>query len=140
MPAGTLGRETARFLDEQGFAPDDLEAIKPAHPRVALAAQHIRRTHDIHHVLLGCDTSTAEEVGLLAFYLANFEAIPVQVLLAAVMLRPALLGAGREEMVETMDAMTSGWQRGKDAACLFGVDWRDHWARPLEDVRADFNL
>lgn len=139
LPEGTLGHAMVAHMDGLGFSPDDLDGHEPDSTELALVSQHVQRCHDIHHVVTGYDTSIPGEVGLLAFYMSNFDAAPVQVLLAAVMLRPTVLGEA-EEMVAVMDAMTEGWQRGKAADALFGVDWSVHWARPLADVRADLGL
>lgn len=140
LPEGTLGRCFADHMDRLGFHTDDLEHDFPSGNELALVSQHIGRMHDVHHVLTGFGTDIPGEIGLQAFYLANFEAGPSQAILAAVMLRPLVVGEGREEVPAVMDALTEGWQRGKQAACIFGVDWSAHWDRPLADVQADFRL
>ena len=67
LPAGTLGREYARFLDLNGLEP---LAISPAVKERFQNDPYVLRyttTHDLHHVLTGFDTGLAGEAGVLAF-------------------------------------------------------------------------
>ncbi|MFT4978778.1 MAG: ubiquinone biosynthesis protein COQ4, partial [Myxococcota bacterium] len=140
LPEGTLGRRFADHMDRQGFAPEDLEHALPE-GELALVSQHLQRRHDVHHILTGFSTDIPGEIGLQAFYLANFRALPAQALIAAVMLRPLVVGGtDNDETEAVMDAIVAGWQQGRAASCLFGIDWSAHWSRPLEAVQADFNL
>ena len=38
------------------------------------------------------------------------------------------------------DALVEGWQAGKRARPLFGIDWTTQWQRPIEDVRRELCL
>lgn len=140
LPEGTLGRAFADHMDRLGFSTDDLEFKGPASSELALISQHIGRMHDVHHVLTGFGTDIPGEIGLQAFYLANFRSGPSQAIIAAAMLRPLVVGEGADDIPAVMDALAEGWQRGKQAACIFGVDWPAHFSRPLAEVQADFRL
>jgi ubiquinone biosynthesis protein Coq4 len=67
LPPGTLGREYARFLDENGIEPlvvsDDVRERFRDNPY----ALRYATTHDLHHVLTGFDTGLAGEAGVVAF-------------------------------------------------------------------------
>jgi ubiquinone biosynthesis protein Coq4 len=54
LPQGTLGREVARFLDDNGFNPFN-------------SGDWVQRTHDVWHVLTGLSPSPEHELILQAF-------------------------------------------------------------------------
>ena len=67
LPAGTLGREYARFLDANGIVPLTVSpAVRERFRREPYALRYTS-THDLHHVLAGFDTGLAGEAGVLAF-------------------------------------------------------------------------
>src|SRR4051794_22419287 len=73
LPDGSFGREAARFLDERGLDPANLPH-RAADDARSFVRAHLYETHDLWHVATGFDTDVAGEVGLQAFYLAQFPA------------------------------------------------------------------
>lgn len=71
LPAGTLGREYARLLDDRGLQPLDVSA--PLREKFASNPYPLRytTTHDLFHVLTGFQTTPAGELGLFAFMIAQ---------------------------------------------------------------------
>jgi ubiquinone biosynthesis protein Coq4 len=67
LPAGTLGREYARFLDANGIEPLEISAAMKERFRKNPYALRYTTTHDLHHVLTGFDTGLAGELGVFAF-------------------------------------------------------------------------
>jgi ubiquinone biosynthesis protein Coq4 len=67
LPAGTLGREYARFLDLNGLEPLSISPAVKEHFRDHPYVLRYTTTHDLHHVLTGFDTGLAGEAGVLAF-------------------------------------------------------------------------
>lgn len=61
MPKKTLGGAYAEFLDENRITP-----LEPTRKGSAYALR-FTATHDLHHVVLGFDTTLAGEIGVLAF-------------------------------------------------------------------------
>ena len=39
-----------------------------------------------------------------------------------------------------MDAIAEGWTLGRRARPLMAVRWEDFWARPLSELRAEYEL
>lgn len=75
LPEDTFGHQLALHLRSHGFAPDGEHTEFPAVN--ALFARdwvlgRFARLHDMLHVLLGFDTSPAEEVAMQLFHLVNF--------------------------------------------------------------------
>ncbi len=71
LPAGTLGREYARMLDDRGLQP--LEVTAETRERFKANPYPLRytATHDLFHVLTGFSTTPAGELGLFAFMIAQ---------------------------------------------------------------------
>lgn len=133
LPDGTFGREAARFLDERGLDPADLPH-RPAGDDRAWVQAHLYETHDLWHVVTGFHTDVAGELGLQAFYLAQFPA-RLAALILSIGLANTLLFAF-DDRDARMDAIARGWQLGRAARPFLGVRWNELWTLPLAEVRA----
>lgn len=71
LPAGSLGREYVRMLDDKGLGP--LEVTAETREKFTENPYPLRytTTHDLFHVLTGFPTTPAGELGLLAFMIAQ---------------------------------------------------------------------
>lgn len=138
LPEGALGRAYAEHMTALGLDPsffpqydivDDLSYMK----------MHLYETHDIWHVVTGFKTDVAGELGLQAFYAAQFPQGPLPpILIAAGMLNTVLKNLGDNE--GRFDAIARGWFLGKQSHPLFGVRWGEIWERPLQTVRTELGL
>jgi ubiquinone biosynthesis protein COQ4 len=133
LPAGTLGHEYAAFMSRNQLNPEDLPR-RPSRNDHEWVRAHLYETHDIWHVVTGFNTDLAGELGLQAFYLAQLPARLAPLLLGVGMINCMLFGF--DDRDRRMDAITAGWQLGKQADGFFGVDWNALWDKPLADVRA----
>src|SRR5262249_26158167 len=61
LPEGTLGRAYATFLRSRGLTPEVFDAPPEGvpDPKVAYVIQRARQTHDLWHVVTGCETDPA---------------------------------------------------------------------------------
>jgi ubiquinone biosynthesis protein Coq4 len=137
LPKGTLGREYIDFMDGNGLRAEDLPT-RPADNAADFVRAHLYETHDLWHVLTGFATDVAGELGLQAFYLAQLPARLSPLLLAIGMTNTLVFGF--DDRVARMDAITHGWQLGKQAKPFFGRDWSAMWDRPLADLRAELGI
>ncbi|MCA9675873.1 MAG: hypothetical protein H6709_08910 [Kofleriaceae bacterium] len=137
MPDGTLGRETARFLDDRGLDPTDIPQRDATDPASFVRA-HLYETHDLWHVVTGFHTDVAGEIGLQAFYLAQLPARLAPMLISIAMLNTFLMSF--DDRDARMEAITRGWQLGRAAQQLFGLRWAELWSTPLVEVRARLGL
>jgi len=135
-PAGSLGAVYANHMQQMGFAAfDPLIAIDSDTHYVEYRWQ---QTHDIWHVITGFDVSDIGEIGLQAFYLAQFQ-LPLSSLLianaliATTVLQPAMLNP-------LLSAIAQGWQMGKVAKPLIMQRWEAAWEKPLEVWQAELNV
>jgi len=132
LPEGTLGHEYAKFLRSRGFTPEVFDAPPEdiADPRAQYVVQRIRQTHDLWHVVTGCDTDPAGEVALQAFTFAQTRA-PSTAILALV----GTLRGFRHVRALPGDVMRA-YRAGSHAEKLATFPWEDHWATPLGELRA----
>jgi len=136
LPEGTLGHAYAHFLRSRGFTPEVFDAppAEVTDPRAQYVVQRIRQTHDLWHVVTGCDTDPAGEIALQAFTYAQTRA-PSTLILA---LTGTLRGV-RERRVLPRE-VAAMFRTGRHAEKLATFPWEDHWATPLVEVRAMLGL
>lgn len=137
LPDGSVGRAFADHMRRAGLDPAALPSL-PSPDRLSYLSAHLYETHDLWHVVTGFDVDVAGELGLQAFYLAQFPGLLSAAILSAGLLNTAIYAP--EERVRRMDEITLGWQLGKGAQPLFGVDWAPLLQAPLVDVRRGLKL
>lgn len=136
LPAGTLGHAYATFLRSRGLTPEIFDA-PPAgitDPRLSYVVQRLRQTHDLWHVVTGCQTDPAGELALQAFAFAQLRGPGNGLLAAAGTLRHLRHNPG---LVRDVIAL---YRAGTRARPLPQFAWEDHWATPLAEVRAMLGL
>jgi ubiquinone biosynthesis protein COQ4 len=112
LPDGTLGREVARFIDDNQFTP-------------ITDGDLIQRTHDVWHVLTGFSPSTEDEFKLQAFTRAQvFRPTSALLVLYGIMTR----------RVNPKEAIAS-LHSGQEADDLIDWDISADWDKPLAEVR-----
>jgi ubiquinone biosynthesis protein COQ4 len=138
LPEGTLGHTYARFLRSHGLTPEVFDGAPRgiSNPRVSYVVQRMRQTHDLWHVVTGCETDPAGEVALQAFTFSQTRS-PGSAFLAVF--------GGLRRMREQRDAgvmrdLVTLYRRGRRAGRLPSFAWEDHWATPLAEVRAMLGL
>jgi ubiquinone biosynthesis protein COQ4 len=72
LPAGTVGRSYADWLDREGVSPDTRDRVRYIDDEeCAYVMQRYREAHDMYHALTGMPTVREGEVALKAFEFAN---------------------------------------------------------------------
>ncbi len=134
LPANTLGKAYASYLDRNGLDPD-LFQTPPGLPEIpAFLARRLRQVHDLWHTLTGYAPDVAGEVALQGFTYAQ-TGMPSALLIASLgSLRWGL--ATRGLVAKTLDA----YERGKEADFLAPVVWEDHWTEDLSEVRRRYGI
>jgi ubiquinone biosynthesis protein COQ4 len=117
LPNGTLGREVARFIDENNFTP-------------ITDGDLIQRTHDIWHVLTGLSPSVEDEFMLQAFTRAQvFRPSSALLVLYGVMTRRVAVSRAIASL-----------KRGRQAQRLTEWNLEADWEKPLEEVRQKLGI
>lgn len=134
LPDGTLGRQYARFLDDNGLDPDLFQPPPGLPPLPSYVAKRIRQTHDLWHVVTGFGTDVPGEIGLQAFTYAQMR-MPVSRVLV-------LLGLVRWGLrhPETIGLVRRGRRMGRAAAFLPVVRWERWFDQPLDRVRRELGI
>lgn len=136
LPENTLGYLYADHMIKNSLTP--LQAGNADNDHAYLAA-HITETHDIWHIVTGCDINITGEIQLEAFYMTQLYASRFwMALLAKNLLKAALFNV--ELSGQYLDALSKGWMMGIQARPLFGIQWNTLWETPLEDIRASLNI
>lgn len=136
-PENSFGYIYALTMKELGLSLDYLPAVN-INSDISYIEYRWRQTHDIWHVITGFDISEAGELGLQAFYLAQF-GLPFSGLVVASGLVGAILyqpeGTGL-----LLDAIAKGWHMGKQAKPLIAQRWEEMWEKPLLELRQELNI
>ncbi|GJD19127.1 hypothetical protein RIVM261_040830 [Rivularia sp. IAM M-261] len=136
-PQNSFGYIYANTMKEQGL---DLNYIPMVNidSDTSYVEYRWRQTHDIWHVITGFDISEIGEIGLQAFYLAQF-GLPFSGLVVA----SGLVGSILYQPEETgllLDAIAHGWHMGKQAKPLIAQRWEEMWSKPLLELRQELNV
>jgi len=134
----TLGGMYARHMKSRGLRPDFFDAVTPRHNLHYLRLR-MRQTHDIWHTLTGFDTNPVGEVGLQAFYFAQFTNGQSALIIAGAILK-SILRRRYGELEQFVEAFCDGYRNGRRAQPLLGVKWEDLWQVPVEDLRRRYNI
>ena len=134
LPPGTLGHQYARNMREQGLDPEFFEAFE-AYDALSYYSQRMRKTHDIWHTVTGFATHIPGEIGLQAFYFGNvWTPLPLAIMASTFL---HLLGTRNIPMARSVfEHLVVGYESGKAARSLAGVDWESLFATDLEEVRS----
>lgn len=136
LPEGSLGRVFADHCRARDIDPNLVHV--PPEGDVGFLLNHLYQTHDIWHVITGWGNDLAGEVGLGAFYSAQFGSpaffgYMVSLIFLNVIYR-------RADLDEIFAAFSAGYQGGKRAEPLFGADWDALWELPVSELRVRFGV
>jgi len=137
LPAGTLGRCFADYIQATGFDPNYYRPL-PITDDTSYILTRLRQTHDLWHLVTGLGSSVNGELGLQAFCLAQVR-IPLPVLLIAGGLLKTLLNAP-EELGELLEQIAIGYRMGAKAKPFLAQRWEEGWERPLQDWQQELNI
>ena len=119
---------------ERGLDPADIKMKDPVVTDADYTYQHFRETHDVWHTATGFGVDVAGELGLQAFYAAQFRSPLAVNILALGLLNTFFFSM--DDAPKRLTAIARGWTMGQAAKSFFGFDWAAHWATPIADVRA----
>lgn len=139
LPDGTFGRETARFLDDNGLTFVAVsDAVAPEIRERNAYGIRYAATHDLFHVLLGYGPDWVGEMGVLAFTCGQDYTRTLWVQAFFAWLLYPVLSLGRFGALYR--AWTAGVAQGRAAPFLLAERLEDLFDRPLDEVRARYGL
>ena len=113
---GTLGRTFVDELRMRQLNPDDIQIRPDGGTRSGYVFRHLRESHDIWHTATGFDVNVAGELGLQAFYLAQFTSQLALILLAVGLLNTSLFELS--DHWTRMTAIAEGWPRARSTSAV----------------------
>ncbi|MBL8678550.1 MAG: hypothetical protein JNK05_05270 [Myxococcales bacterium] len=137
LPADTLGGAFARNMRAYNLDPGALP-VRESRDELSFLDAHLYETHDVWHTVTGFGVDVAGELGLQAFYAAQFPAKLSYAIMSAGLLNTMLVAM--HDADRRMDAIAEGWAIGRRAKPFFGVRWADWWSRPLREVREELDV
>ena len=134
LPAGTLGREYVRFLDENKLDGDFFQAPPDVPDEVAFLSKRLRQAHDVWHAATGYTPSVRDELALQAFTYGQLQA-PHAILIVI----GGLVAFGWRDP-KLFAHVWRGYQNGKRAAFLGSLRWESRWEAPLAELRRELAI
>lgn len=143
LPAGTLGREYVRELDERGIHPTELarqtasaHAGRPFTREHAYVRDRVRDVHDLLHTLTGYGIDVNGEAGVLAFTFGQTGNKGWAVLTVL-----NQLGALAQRRFDGWLTAWRAYRKGRRARFVPAVqDWERLLQTPLEAVRRELDI
>ncbi|MBF2025939.1 MAG: ubiquinone biosynthesis protein [Oscillatoriales cyanobacterium C42_A2020_001] len=136
LPPDSLGYKYASHLQQAGFEPIMIDL--PITSESRYVENRWQQTHDIWHIITGFDTSEIGEIGLQAFYLAQFQ-LPLSSLLIANALIAATVFQP-ESLSPLLNAIAQGWEMGQTAKPLIAQKWEEAWEKPVSVWQQELNV
>jgi ubiquinone biosynthesis protein COQ4 len=138
LPAGTLGREYARFLDTEGITAEGLVEASGEEEdnavfldeRARVLSMRLRDIHDLWHVVTGYQRDLIGEGALLSFSYAQTRNPGIGFIVVMAALR-----RWREGHTDAVRLSWQAWRRGHRAKSFVAADWEGLLSVPLSEVR-----
>ncbi len=137
LPDLSLGKTYAQHMISNNLKPDFYQKLK-IKDDISYMMMRMRETHDLWHVITGFGTDVPGELGLQAFMFAQIRTPLSSILIGGRILVSTFKNPA--EVIQIFDQVAKGWTIGRNATAIFGLDWDDHWRRPLSEIRSEFNV
>lgn len=150
-PAGSLGSGYHDFLKGNGLEVNLATNYSQLHTFMAQSGQLDRmpkeikyaiirgfQIHDILHIITGYTPSGLDELSLQAFCLAQLQFPYFGMWMATSTSRMTFLEPN--SIVPVMDALSGGWQFGRDVQNLQFERWEKRFEEPLADIRREVGI
>lgn len=134
LDEGTFGRAVARY-----FRSNDLEPFVTTFPiesDVDYISKRYRETHDFAHVVTGYGTDVMGEMELQSFMGGNLGIRSPWLIVTFATLLDPMADDPVGPRGPYLRRLRRAYRRGRRSPSLLRVPYEDHWATPLETVRA----
>ena len=136
LPANSIGRTYAAWLDREGVGPDTRDAVRHVDdPECAYVLQRYRECHDFSHALAGLPVLVEGELALKAFEWAN-TGLPMAGLSLVALARAKPEERRRFWTVYGPWALENGWR----AEVVLNVYWEEVLERDVDELRRELGI
>ena len=136
MPVDSLGWTLAQQCSSKNIDPNLVHL--PAGTNQEFVMAHVFECHDIWHVVTGWGNDELGEVGLGGFYIAQLKLPLIALMLALILFNTVFRNPA--SLAPRIEALTRGYEMGKAARPLFGMDWRSEMRKPLAVLREQLQI
>lgn len=140
-PPGSLAREYAEMMLRRGFLPREVARKvgfdRPPRDDAEYLIDRRLKTHDVHHLITGFDTSVAGEMGISTLYFVQMRNPAPPLLLAATLSHCVLEPEWLDPLAR---AVAHGWKLGHVMKPLMPARWEEGWDRSLQSWREEFRV
>ena len=151
LPHNSLGYLYARHIVDNNLNKTIASDYRRAHERmeadgklegmpeeVRYAVLRGFQIHDVQHIVTGYLTTGWGEIAVQAFCLAQLQLPYFSIWMSTLTTQMTFHNPAMTTVV--MDAISQGWQLGREAKNLNFVKWEERFAEPIEDLRREFGL
>jgi ubiquinone biosynthesis protein COQ4 len=138
LPPGTFGHEFAVVQIKRGVDPNLVDPL-PGDTDGEWLMAHMYETHDFWHFICGFGFDMEGECGVGGVYMAQQ---PKNTFFSFMLAMIALenVWKNRDKLPLHVSAFCRGYDIGRKARPLTGLDWQELWARDLEEVREELGI
>ena len=141
-PPDSLGYALHRLILDNGYDPevlarDDIGLGELPHVLHYLNAR-ILQMHEVWHLVAGYETTSAGEIAISGFQLAQFGHNYSSMFLAAVMTISTFKEPRGFNIL--MQIIFEGWQHGRQTPYMMDIDWEREWDSSLQDIRTRYGI
>ncbi len=138
LPENTLGHQFAIHARERGINPNAVEKM-PADNDGDWLMAYSYESHDLWHVLTGFYYNLEGEFGVAGFYMGQIPKYSFVAFFTSILMLRTVWN-DRDAVATHMAAFAHGYELGKAAKCLIGLDWAASFDRNLEELRAEWGV
>ncbi len=138
LPVGTLGHTFATVARQRGIDPNLVDPI-PHDSDADWLMAHMYETHDLWHLLTGYYYNTEGEFGVAGFYMGQVPKFSFIAFFSA-LLTIRTVWNDRDAVGTQMQAFSEGYEMGRRAECVIGLDWTACFERNLDELRAELGI
>ncbi len=137
LPSDSLGYVYAKYITDSGFDPNFYRKVE-INDDVSYVLFRLRQTHDLWHIVTGCNTDVVDELALKAFEIPQARRTMSVVLLAGGMLR--VMFNNPEDLDRLLDRLAVMYRMGAKAQPFLAQKWEEGWEKPLSQWREELGI
>ena len=138
LPKDTLGYEFAAYARARGINPNAVEKM-PADTDGDWLMAYSYETHDFWHLLIGFYYDLEGEFGVAGFYMGQMPKFSFIAFFTSILMLRTVWN-DRDAIAIHTAAFVKGYELGKEARCIVGLDWASAFDRNLEELRVEWGV
>ncbi len=137
LPSDSLGYVYAKYITDSGFDPNFYRKVD-INDDISYVLFRLRQTHDLWHIVTGCNTDVVDELALKAFEIPQARRTMSVVLLAGGILR--VMFNNPEDLDRLLDRIAVMYRMGAKAKPFLAQKWEEDWEKPLSRWREELGV